>query len=110
VIDPRFAAAVIGTWVKGLGATNVVWGTDSLFHARRSGRSRPCADSNPRGHAEEARLRRSAGQRATKNQILGLNSARLYNLGLRADYRRMTEDKFAQTKEEIGWRHTGHAA
>jgi hypothetical protein len=37
---------------------------------------------------------------ATKSQILGLNSARLYNLGLRADYRRITEDKFAQIKEE----------
>ena len=102
VIDPRFAAAVLGTWVKGLGATNVVWGTDSLFHG------------SPQWQIEALRrleipedMRKKHGfaplgpaNGATKNQILGLNSARLYNLGLRADYRRMTEDKFAQIKKE----------
>src|SRR5207244_43718 len=32
VIDPRFAAALLGTWIKGLGSSNVIWGTDSVFH------------------------------------------------------------------------------
>ena len=35
-----------------------------------------------------------------KSQILGLTSARLYNLNLRADYRPLTEYKFAQIKRE----------
>ena len=35
-----------------------------------------------------------------KNQIFGYNSARLYNLNLRADYRPLPADKFAQIKEE----------
>ena len=35
-----------------------------------------------------------------KSQILGLTSARLYNLNLRADYRPLTEDTFAQIKQE----------
>src|SRR5229473_1044728 len=32
VANPRFAAAFIGTLVKGLGADHVVWGTDSLWY------------------------------------------------------------------------------
>src|SRR5262249_57238031 len=32
VLDPKFAAAMLGTWIKGLGASNVLWGTDSVFH------------------------------------------------------------------------------
>ena len=35
-----------------------------------------------------------------KNQILGLNSASMYNINLRASYPRFTEDKFAKIKEE----------
>src|SRR3989475_2803154 len=32
VANPRFAAAFIGTLVKGLGADHVIWGTDSLWY------------------------------------------------------------------------------
>jgi len=35
-----------------------------------------------------------------KSQIFGLNSARLYNLNLRAEYPRLPLDKYAQIKEE----------
>jgi hypothetical protein len=35
-----------------------------------------------------------------KNQIFGLNSARLYNLPLRTAQGPLTEDKFAQIKHE----------
>ena len=45
VANPRFAAAFIGTLVKGLGADHVIWGSDSLWYARPSGRSRRCAVS-----------------------------------------------------------------
>jgi hypothetical protein len=37
---------------------------------------------------------------AVKSQILGLTSARLYNLNLRAEYPRLNEDKFAQIKRD----------
>ena len=30
--NPRFAAALLGTYIKGMGHRNVVWGTDSLFY------------------------------------------------------------------------------
>src|SRR2546429_2654563 len=32
VADPRFAAAFVGTLVRGLGAEHVLWGTDSLWY------------------------------------------------------------------------------
>ena len=35
-----------------------------------------------------------------KNQIFGFNSARLYNLNLRAEYAPLSLDKFAQIKQE----------
>ena len=37
---------------------------------------------------------------AVKNQIFGYNSARLYNLGLRADNEPLSEDKFAEIKRQ----------
>ena len=32
IVNPRLTAAILGTWIKGMGSTNVVWGTDSVFH------------------------------------------------------------------------------
>ena len=32
IAKPRFAAALIGTLVKGLGADHVFWGTDSVWY------------------------------------------------------------------------------
>ncbi len=102
VADPRFAAALLGVWIKGLGHNNVVWGTDSVFHGtpqwqiqalRRLEIPDDLQDKNrfaPLGPANGV----------VKNQILGLNSARLYNIGLRADYAPFSEDKFAQIKNE----------
>src|SRR5258708_2486144 len=102
VIDPRFAAALLGTWIKGLGSSNVIWGTDSVFHG------------SPQWQIEALRrleipadMQRKYGfaplgaaNGPVKNQILGLNSARMYNINLRASYPRFTEDKFAQIKDE----------
>ena len=102
VVDPKFAAALLGTWVKGLGASNVVWGTDSVFHGSpqwqiEALRRLEIPEDMQKKHGF-APL--GAANGAVKNQILGLNSARMYNVNLRADYPRLTEDKFAQIKEE----------
>jgi predicted TIM-barrel fold metal-dependent hydrolase len=100
--NPRFAAALLGTWIKGLGADHVVWGTDSVLHG------------SPQWQIEALRrleipedMQKKHGfaplgpaTSAVKNQIFGLNSARLYNLNLRTEYRPLTLDKFAQLKEE----------
>jgi predicted TIM-barrel fold metal-dependent hydrolase len=100
--NPRFAAALLGTWIKGLGADHVVWGTDSVFHG------------SPQWQIEALRrleipedMQKKFGfaplgpaNGAVKNQIFGLNSARLYNLNLRTEYRPLTRDQFAQIKQE----------
>jgi hypothetical protein len=102
VVDPRFTAALLGTWIKGLGPTNVVWGTDSVFHGSpqwqiEALRRIEIPDDMQKKHGF-APL--GAANGPVKSQILGLNSARLYNLNLRADYRPFTEDTFAQIKRE----------
>ena len=98
--NPRFAAALLGTFIRGMGADHVVWGSDSLWYG------------SPQWQIEAMRrleipedMQKKHGfaplggaQSFVKNQIFGYNSARLYNLDLRADYAPMQEDKFAEIK------------
>ncbi len=101
--NPRFAAAVLGTWIKGLGDDHVVWGTDSVLYG------------SPQWQIEALRrleipkeMQRKHGFRplgpadgVVKNKIFGLNSAALYNLPLTAETREnMSEDRFVQIKRD----------
>jgi uncharacterized protein len=106
VAHPKFSAAFIGTLVKGLGVDHVVWGTDTLWYG------------SPQWQIEAMRrleipedMRKKYGfpalggaNSATKQLIFGGNSARLYNLNLRAaDNRPMpaySKDRLAQLKGE----------
>lgn len=100
--DPRFAAAVLGTWIKGLGADHVVWGTDSVLYGspqwQIEAMRRVEIPEDMRKKHGFAELGPADG--AVKNQIFGYNSARLYGLELRADYGRFSNDTFAELKEE----------
>ncbi len=102
VSHPRFTAALLGTWIKGMGADHVVWGTDSVFH----GSPQWQIEAFRRLEIPEDMQKKygfaplGAADGPIKNQIFGYNSARLYNLNLRADYRPLTLDKFAQLKQE----------
>ncbi len=102
VADPRFAASMLGIWIKGLGASNVVWGTDSVFHGTPQWQIEALRRLEiPEDlQAKYGFAPMGPGDGVVKSQILGLNSARLYNIGLRADYDRFSEDKFAQIKNE----------
>jgi uncharacterized protein len=100
--NPRFAAALVGTWIKGMGVDHVVWGTDSVWYG------------SPQWQIEALRrlempedMQKKFGfaplgpaDGFVKNQIFGFNSARLYNLSLRAECPPLTPDKFAQIKAE----------
>jgi hypothetical protein len=100
VANPRFAAALMGTLIKGLGADHVVWGTDSVWYGspqwqieafRRLEIPADMADKHqfaPLGAADGA----------VKNAIFGLNSARLYRLDLRAELPEIERDKFAAVR------------
>lgn len=102
VADPRFAAAMLGTWIKGLGADNVVWGTDSVLHGSPQWQIEALRRLEIPEEMQETYGFAALGgpNSAVKNKIFGFNSARLYNLDLRADYPRFSEDKFAQIKDE----------
>ncbi len=100
--NPRFAAALLGTWIKGMGVDHVIWGTDSVWYG------------SPQWQIEALRrleipedMQKKWGfaplgpaDGFAKNQIFGYNSARLYNLTLRAEYPSLSPDKFAQIKED----------
>src|SRR5256885_7872256 len=102
VANPRFAAAFIGTLVRGLGADHVVWGSDSVWYGW------------PQGQIEGlGRLGSREGRRETdgfaplgpadgivKTAIFGGNSARLYKLDVRSAQGEITRDKIAAIKAE----------
>jgi predicted TIM-barrel fold metal-dependent hydrolase len=100
--NPRFAAALIGTWIKGLGVDHVVWGTDSVWYGSpqwqiEAFRRLEIPEDMQKKHGFTP-LGPANGP--VKNQVFGFNSARLYNLNLRAEYHPLTLDKFAQIKQE----------
>ena len=100
--SPRFAAALLGTLIKGMGADHVVWGSDSVFYGSPQWQIEafrrleiPAEMQNKHGFAPLG-----AADGMVKNAIFGYNSARLYDLNLRADYGPMEIDKFAEIKRE----------
>jgi uncharacterized protein len=100
--NPRFTAALLGTWIKGMGVDHTLWGTDSVWYG------------SPQWQIEALRrleipedMQKKFGfaplgpaDGFVKNQIFGFNSARLYHLSLRAEYPPLTPDKFTQIREE----------
>jgi len=86
VANPKFAAALVGTLVKGFGADKVLWGTDSVWYG------------SPQWQIEALRrleipedMQKKYGFGAlgdangvTKQMIFGGNAARLYRLRLKA--------------------------
>ena len=83
---PAFAAALLGTLIKGLGADHVIWGTNSVWYGspqwqieamRRLGIPEDMRKKHgfaPMGGADSA----------VKQMIFGTNAARLYGLKLKA--------------------------
>ena len=97
IVNPRLTAAILGTWIKGLGASNVVWGTDSVVYGSPQWQIEAMRRMEiPEDMQEKysfAPLGPADG--AVKNQIFGRNAARLYNLDLRAGDDRLSGDQFA---------------
>ena len=102
IVNPRLTAAILGTWIKGLGVSNVVWGTDSVLYGSPQWQIEAMRRMEiPEDMQEKYGFEPLGGaDSAVKQQLFGLNSARLYNLDLQASHGRLSEDKFAQIKRD----------
>jgi hypothetical protein len=111
VANPRFAAAFVGTLVRGMGAERVLWG-QRLRLARLAavaGRS-PAAPGDPRRHAEAPRLRPAGpADGIVKTAIFSGNAARLYGIEVRAALGAIRRDQIAAIKAEHVARAAGGA-
>jgi len=96
VANPRCAAAMMGTLIKGMGSDHVVWGTDSVWYGSPQWQIEalrrleiPADMMDKHGFAP---LGPATG--AVKSAIFGYNSVRLYKLDLRAELPAISRDKF----------------
>ena len=89
LVNPRLAAAILGILIRGLGASNVVWGTGSVFS--NPGNVLWSIEAMRRMEIPEDMQEKygfaplGGADSTVKQQIFGLNSARLYEtqLGIR---------------------------
>jgi len=105
VAHPKFAAALLGTLVKGFGADHVLWGTDSVWY----GSPQWQIEAMRRLEVPEEMQKKygfaplGGANSAAKQMIFGTNAARLYRLNLKAADNPMpaySEDRLAQLKNE----------
>jgi predicted TIM-barrel fold metal-dependent hydrolase len=105
--DPQFAAALMGTLLRGMGPERVVWGTDSVWYG------------SPQWQIEALRrleipapMRKRHGFRAlgaadgaVKSRIFGLNAAPLYRIDPAALKSAVGRDAIARMK--LDWQKSG---
>jgi predicted TIM-barrel fold metal-dependent hydrolase len=103
VANPRFAAAVVGTLVNGLGADRVVWGTDSVWYGSPQWQIEAMRRLEiPADMMRKRKWKTQLGDETSlvKTAIFGINSANIYNYDLTADVlQKFDGDKLAQVKE-----------
>jgi uncharacterized protein len=102
VASPRFAAALLGTLIRGLGADHVVWGSDSLWYGSpqwqiEALRRLEIPEDMQKKHGF-APLGPADG--LVKNAIFSGNTARLYRIDTRAAQGAIGVDKVAAIRAE----------
>jgi predicted TIM-barrel fold metal-dependent hydrolase len=106
VAQPKFAAAMVATLIKGLGADHVLWGTVSVWYGSPQWQIEAMRRLEiPEDMQKKYGFASLGGANSpVKQAIFGLNSARLYHINLKpADARPMpaySADRLAQLKKE----------
>jgi predicted TIM-barrel fold metal-dependent hydrolase len=102
VSNPRFAAAFLGTLVRGLGADRVLWGSDSVWYGspqwQIEAMRRLEIPEDMRKQHKFAALGAADGK--VKTAIFGGNAAKLYNLNTKTALGAITNDKIAAIRAE----------
>jgi predicted TIM-barrel fold metal-dependent hydrolase len=100
IAQPRLAAAMLGTLIKGLGADHVIWGTDSVW----TGSPQWQIEALRRLEIPEDMQKQhgfaplGAADGPVKSAILGDNGLRIF--GYKRDTELKTRDRFADMKAE----------
>src|SRR5438094_2690785 len=102
VSNPRFAAAFIGTLVRGLGPDRVLWGTDSVWYGSpqwqiEAMRRLEIPEEMRKAH-KFAALGPTDGK--VKTAIFSGNASRLYNINPKTALGAITNDKIAAIRAE----------
>ncbi|PWU19234.1 MAG: amidohydrolase [Candidatus Rokuibacteriota bacterium] len=102
VANPRFAAAFLGTLIRGMGADHVVWGTDSLWYGSPQWQIEALRrlEIPPEMQKQYGFAPLGPADGLVKSAIFAGNSARLYNVQLTTAARAITGDKIAAIKAE----------
>ena len=100
IAQPRLAAAMLGTLIKGLGADRVIWGTDSVW----TGSPQWQIEAMRRLEIPEDMQKKygfkplGAADGPVKNAILGENGLRIFGYNRKAEF--ASPDRFATMKDE----------
>ena len=102
VTSPKFAAALIGTLVKGLGADHVVWGTDTLWYGSpqwqiEAMRRLEIPEDMQKKHGFKPL---GSADGPVKRAIFAGNATRIYGLKPKVAQQGITTDKIAAMKAE----------
>jgi predicted TIM-barrel fold metal-dependent hydrolase len=102
VANPRFAAAFIGTLVRGLGADHVIWGTDSVWYGSPQWQIEAMRRLEIPVEMQQKHTFAPLGPAdgLVKTAIFSGNSARLYKIGVQAAQGAITTDRIASIKAE----------
>jgi uncharacterized protein len=100
--NPRFAAAFLGSLVRGMGADHVVWGSDSVWYGSPQWQIEALRrlEIPPDMQQKHGFAPLGAADGVVKSAIFAGNSARLYNLQMRTALGAISQDKIAAIKGE----------
>jgi predicted TIM-barrel fold metal-dependent hydrolase len=98
--DPNQAAHVLGKLLKELGPDNVVWGTDSIWYGSPQDQIQAFRAFEITPEFQE-RYGYPALTQATKEKILGRNSARIYKQRPTIDPCEFTREQLEQVRQEL---------